>query len=477
MRLVLRLLSLVVPCVSLSTLGFLRVGLRSGLGLGSGSGSSSNTKCSAIPRDVVIVGGGLSGLSVAYHVALRQSRQVTVISRDDEDAIASVAAAGMLAPESERLRPSKLLDACLEAREYYQQFVEGLEGRSGVDVGFVDSGGFVAPSFPGDNVGAFSSPVINGNNSNDNDKKISGGRWLDQQQILSLEPQLGRSVQGGYWFPGDKSCDPRMLLKALREACEALGVEFLKGSVTGVGTTSKTVSYMSYKFDKKRETVSVACNDLVVANGAWMRELLPVPIEPHKGQSFSVKPPVGFTLSRVLFAQDTYIVPKSDGRIVVGSTVEPGAYDGKVTVGGLMHCFSAATRLLPKIAEMEIEETWAGLRPTTPDKMPIFGKTMWDNVWVAGGYWRNGVLLAPLLGKILSEEILCDSRSGSSSDYLEAFSWERFIDEANGGTKMAVEARYAREVNPVNYRDERGDHGAQGELGAYETADKAVKER
>jgi len=175
----------------------------------------------------------------------------------------------------------------------------------------------------------------------------------------------------------------------------------------------------------------LSANSIVVANGSWMRNLLPVPITPHKGQSFSLRMPSDTepVLSRVLFAQDTYIVPKADGRIIVGATVEVGSFDPDVTPAGLMHCMANAMQLVPGLGDLPIEETWAGLRPTTPDKGPILGRTTWDNLFIAGGYWRNGVLLAPKTGQLIGDLVLnsgVDLEDDADEALLEAFKWDRF---------------------------------------------------
>jgi hypothetical protein len=214
-----------------------------------------------------------------------------------------------------------------------------------------------------------------------------------------------------------------------------------------------------------------------------MRNLLPVPITPHKGQSFSLRMPKDTepVLSRVLFAQDTYIVPKADGRIVVGATVEAGSFDPNVTPAGLMHCMSNALQLVPGLADLPVEETWAGLRPTTPDKGPILGRTSWDNLFIAGGYWRNGVLLAPKTGQLIGDLVL---NGGTTLDdeedeiLLEAFKWDRFT-ESGGGTKLAANARYAASMYPVHKRSSgMGVAAAVGtELGFYSGAADAGQER
>jgi len=191
-------------------------------------------------------------------------------------------------------------------------------------------------------------------------------------------------------------------------------------------------------------------------------------------------------LSRVLFAQDTYIVPKADGRIITGATVEPGRYDGDVTPSGMMHCMAEASRLVPGLADLPIEESWAGLRPTTPDKGPILGGSgRWDNVYLAGGYWRNGVLLAPKTGQLIADQILNDGdddKEGGMSDadkhLLKAFAWDRFTSPG-GGAALAANARYAAQLYPVHKRS--GGAGVSAsvgtELGFYEGAAAAKDDR
>jgi Glycine/D-amino acid oxidases (deaminating) len=186
-------------------------------------------------------------------------------------------------------------------------------------------------------------------------------------------------------------------------------------------------------------------------------------------------------LSRVLFAQDTYIVPKADGRIVVGATVEAGSFDPNVTPAGLMHCMANAMQLVPGLGELPVEETWAGLRPTTPDKGPILGRTKWDNLFIAGGYWRNGVLLAPKTGQLVGDLVIRNGdklEEESDEKLLEAFHWDRFT-ELGSGKKMAANARYAASMHPVHKRSSgMGVAAAVGtELGFYSGAKEAAQER
>ena len=489
-----------------------------------GSSTSSNTNPSSnnhknihtISKDVVIIGGGLAGLSIALQISIssNSNRQVTIIEKEShfqqmkKTPAASFAAAGMLAPHSERLPSGPLLDLCLQSRDMYSDFVSTVESitsncskeaqkylwnqndyenkkkqqqttRGSLEpweVGFAATGGFLAPAFAGDSVATWSPPS----------QVQSTAMWLDEIQVHEMEPSLHPDVIGGWWFPEDASVDARRLTCALRAACIDRGVQFIWGDDDddndgGVG--SLELGNGKCKSIRLNDGRIVNANSVVVANGSWMRNLLPVPVTPHKGQSFSLRMPSNTEplLSRILFAQDTYIVPKADGRIVVGATVEVGTFDNDVTPSGMMHCMANALQLVPGLSDLPVEETWAGLRPTTPDKGPILGRTKWDNLFLAGGYWRNGVLLAPKTGQLIADLVMNNGEKLDNEDdeaLLQAFNWDRFTSPG-GGKELAANARYAASMHPVHKRSSGiGVAASVGtELGFYSGADAAREER
>ena len=492
-------------------------------------------------KDVVIVGGGLAGLSTAlYLTQIDPKRRITIIDRNNDTNndstatgganpgnMASMAAAGMLAPHSERLPKGDYLDLCLASKRMYGDFValvEGMAYDAGPDghkyllndndgdnslepwnIGYVASGGFFAPAFAGDNVATWMPDHDNDDDDNKNEnesprqkkkrkkKKTPTAFWLDATQAKELEPHLHPDIVGGWWFPEDASVDARRLTCSLKAACIGAGVEFLCGSNNEVTSLDLQEGVCKGLWLGSRSGRYVSAKAILVANGAWMRNLLPVPLEPHKGQSVSLRmpkdrPPI---LRRVLFGGDSYIVPKADGRIVIGATVEAGSFDSNVTPAGIMHVLSHALQLVPALADLPIEETWAGLRPTTPDKGPILGETPWDNLYLAGGYWRNGVLLAPKTGHLLATLIASNSNNDDDDDsdsefqlsqedqnMLDAFNWDRFTSPG-GGKKMAANSRYAASMYPVHTRRSgTGIAAAVGtELGSYSTARSAGEER
>ncbi len=342
------------------------------------------------------------------------------------------------------------------------------------EVGYAAVGGFLAPAFAGDSVATWSPPT---------DDNGASAIWLDAVQVHEMEPSLHPDVIGGWWFPEDASVDARRLTCALRAACVERGVQFLHGD--GYAASSLELGKGSCRGVRLDDGRVLSANSVVVANGSWMRNLLPVPVSPHKGQSFSLRMPTGTNveplLKRVLFAQDTYIVPKADGRIVVGATVETGTFDCDVTPSGMMHCMANAVQLVPALGELPVEESWAGLRPTTPDKGPVLGRTNWDNLFLAGGYWRNGVLLAPKTGQLVGDLVIHGGGTlpnESDEELINAFNWDRFT-APEGGQALAANTRYAASMHPVHKRASGvGVAAAVGtELGFYSGADAAREER
>jgi glycine/D-amino acid oxidase-like deaminating enzyme len=273
-----------------------------------------------------------------------------------------MAAAGMLAPSSERLPKGALLDLCQASRRMYRDFCEMVEtmaqdaGEEGApflaaaasndnenlqpwNVGYLVSGGFLAPAFAGDAVATWAPPE-------EEDGTPSSAVWLDSIQVRELEPNVNADVVGGWWFPEDASVDARRLTGSLRAACAGTGnIQLLdKCEVTSLDLSDGTCHGLWLKNGKY-----IKAKKILIANGAWMRNLLPVPVSPHKGQSLSLRMPLNQPplLRRVLFAQDCYIVPKADGNIIVGATVEAGSYDSNVTPAGLMHILQHALQLVP----------------------------------------------------------------------------------------------------------------------------------
>ncbi len=350
-------------------------------------------------REIIIVGGGLMALTIALELQQR-GRSVTLLSRQ-ATAAAGHAAAGMLAPQAEGLVPGAMLDLCLRSRSAYPQWVAQLENLTHQSVGYWPCG-ILAPSY--------GQPTPH-----------PPEHWQDYADLAAIQPGLGPTVQGGWWFPEDAQVDNRALMRALLAAVQIAGVEICEGvEVQAIGTGTHQVTHL------ETSTGRWQAGHYVLATGAWSEAIVPVPVQPRKGQLLALRWPVGANgrspLQCVLFGTEIYIVPRQDGRVVVGATSENVGFAAGNTAAGVQHLLNAAIRLFPALAECELIETWWGYRPATPDELPILGASQWDNLTLATGHYRNGVLLAPITGQIIADWVV-DRRADR---LLGDFGWERF---------------------------------------------------
>lgn len=324
---------------------------------------------------------------------------------------AALASAGMLAPFSERLE-GQMLALCNASRNMYPDFVRRLQTVvPDADVRYVSRDDFLVPDLEG---------VLEGNDV------------LRGAALQMIEPALGPRVLAAQRVRGDASVDSRLLMAALRAACEKLGVRIEDDAeVAKIVTTPAGIadSIQTCKGDV------ITAGHYVIASGAWTKRLLPhLPVRPVKGQMISVAPvasdPIANRLNHVLYGEGVYIVPKTDGdEFYVGATVEEGDTSTHNTPAGVMQLLSAATALVPAFADYEIREMWSGLRPATPDLMPILGETELANVSVASGHYRNGILLAPATAKIAAAVALGEQNDlpRELRELLPQFSVGRFF--------------------------------------------------
>lgn len=353
--------------------------------------------------DLTVVGGGVIGLAIAWRAAQRGLR-ANVLERSEPGAGTSHVAAGMLAPVSEA-DPSEqpLLRLGLASARLYPEFVQELEAASGRDAGYLPCGTLMA--------------------ARDRDEAEALDRMLALRTRLELparrllasearraEPALAPGVRLGLEIPDDHAIDPRMLTAALAEAARNAGAEIRAGTevssvdlvkgdrVAGVTLTSGD---------------RVAAEHVVIAAGPWSSQIggLPpdavVPLRPIKGQIMRLHDPSGpGLLTRVLRMQPGYIVPRGDGRYVLGATMEERGYDTTVTAGAVYELLRDAIELLPGLDELVIDELSAGLRPATPDNTPALGPGAFDGLHWATGHYRGGILLAPVTAAIVVGALL-----------------------------------------------------------------------
>lgn len=359
--------------------------------------------------DVLVVGGGISGLATALELA-RRGRSVKVVSRDLAKS-ATLAAGGMLAPQAERLAEGPLLDLCVQAREAWPAWLATLDApRPTLNA----VGGFVSPSLtPGSSVEAWRPPGSAG-----------PSEWLDGAALKAMEPALG-DVRGGWWYPLETWVDPVQTHACLLETCKSAGVEILVDQDVAGLDLNRDGACTALRME---DGSLLEADDYCVAAGAWLRGLLPIPVAAQKGQMLSLSaPPSGDRSgapSRVVYGEDCYIIPRGD-RVVVGATVED-SNTLHCDVQGVHALLGRAQKLCPGLGSWQLDDAWAGLRPTTVDGAPVLGRTRWTNLWVCGGYWRNGILLAPTAARLLADAMDA-TLSEEDAALLDSCRWDRFF--------------------------------------------------
>jgi glycine oxidase len=371
--------------------------------------------------DAVFVGGGVIGLSAAWRAAQRGAR-VAVLERGEPGGGATRVAAGMLAPVGElTFGEPELLELTLAAARLYPAFVEELEAASGERTGYQRLGAL--------HVALDRDEAAQLRRVHDLQRSLElEAQWLPPRRCRELEPGLTPSFHGGVLAAGEAAVDPRALTRALLAALEAEGGEVHPGCrvVEGVFSDERLVGVRAHRTASGQSDLhstidcpfdlEIRAESVVLAAGAWSGgvDWLPSHVRPHvrpvKGQVAELRTRVGEEppARRILASERVYMVPRPDGRLIVGATVEEMGFDTTVTAGGVHELLREAYRLLPDVAEMELVGAAAGLRPGTPDNLPIVGPGAIEGLILATGHYRNGILLAPH-----AAEAVADLLSGS----------------------------------------------------------------
>jgi glycine oxidase len=347
----------------------------------------------------VVVGGGVIGLCCAWRAAQRGAR-VIVIDAAQPPAGATRVAAGMLAPIGElAFGEPGLLRMTLDAAELYPAFVAELEAASGAGTGYTQSGAL--------HIALDRDEAAELRRVHDLQRTLGlGAEWLPPRRCRELEPGLTPSFNGGVHAPEEAAVDPRRMAAALLTALTAAGVE-VRAGVEASEALRDGERVCGVRTDAGEELRAKA---VVLASGAWSGEApwLPEParppVRPVKGQILELRATDGSSpCERIVASERVYLVPRPDGRLIVGATTEEQGFDSTVTAGGVHELLREAYRLLPDVAEMELVESMAGLRPGTPDNLPLIGPGALDGLVLACGHYRNGILLAPLTGEAVAQ--------------------------------------------------------------------------
>jgi glycine oxidase len=342
--------------------------------------------------DAVIVGAGVIGLSCAWRAAQR-GLDVVVLDRADPASGATGVAAGMLAPVGElTFGERRLLEMTLASAEMFPQFVAELESAGDRDVGYARSGALHVALDPDE--------AAELRRIHELQRSLGlGAEWLTARRCRELEPGLTPSFPGGVFAPHEASVSPRALTASLLGALEAMGAE-VRG---GAEVLDALIENGRIHGVRTASGAEVLADQVVLAAGCWSgsADWLPPearpPVRPVKGQILELRGPADEPVcERIVASERVYLVPRFDGRLIVGATVEERGFDLTVTAGGVHELLREAYRLLPDVAELELVEASAGLRPGTPDNLPLVGPGALEGLVLATGHYRNGVLLAPL---------------------------------------------------------------------------------
>lgn len=373
--------------------------------------------------DVVIVGAGVIGCSIAYYLANLSGKKIKIVVLDKggigEEA--SAGAAGMLAAQIETDAPGPFLNLCLQSRALFSGLREELLKDGGVDIEYLSSG--------------ILSLAFSEEEAESQQKRISWQKnlcldceWLSPAEIGERLPFLRKEPLGGFWSPQDGQVSSNRLTMAFAESSKKLGVEFYENEEVGELhlKTNQIVSLQT-------KTRCFSANHYIFSAGSWTGKIFQnlVPVSPVKGQILIFQTPKNMLQWEApIFCGNTpdgihcYLVPKKDRHLYLGATAENRDFDKSENRKATKSMAEYVAELFPEVTAASLKGAWVGLRPDTPDHLPVLGvHPNIKNVLVASGHYRNGILLAPITGKIFAELIL----KGKSSFPIEPFSPSRFL--------------------------------------------------
>jgi glycine oxidase len=366
--------------------------------------------------DVIVVGGGVIGCATAYYLA-QQGASVTLLERDAIASEASGAAAGMLAALSDEggNRGPAFQQLCLDGMKLYDSLLPEL-AATGIDLRYRRAGVL--------HVALDDAEAERLEHRFETQRGFApDSTWLNANEIRAEEPQIGAAV-AGLLSPDEHYVDSKRLTEAFAAAATAAGAKVEIGApVTRFHRAWQRLTGV-VAGGRRYEAGAV-----VIAGGAWTAELARrlganVPVRPVRGQMLSVLGPPA-PLRHVVWGSRGYLVPREEGQTFVGATVEEVGYRKRTTLGALRQLRRSAEELVPQLSKARQLRAWAGLRPGTPDALPIMGLVPgWSNAWISTGHFRNGVLLAPISGRLMATSVL----AGSPVPSLAPFSPTRFAE-------------------------------------------------
>jgi glycine oxidase len=375
----------------------------------------------AAKPDVAVIGAGVIGLGLAWRLAARGA-QVSVFDKGLAGAGASHAAAGMLAACAEAEPGEETLVALgRESQARWPAFAAELQQASGVDVELRQEGTLVVALTADDQARLHHQLIFQ-------QKLGLPLSWISAAETRRREPHLAGKLAGAVFSPQDHQVDNRKLAAALRIAAQAAGATICEHRpVRAISTQGGRADGIVLADHTK-----IAADVVVLAAGAWSRSIdgLPAelrpPVRPIKGQMLALRmDPAAPLVNHVIWAPGAYLVPRRDGRLLVGATVEEKGFDTALTAGAMLMLLEAAWRAVPAVEELAIEETWVGHRPGSRDDAPILGHGPLAGLFYATGHHRNGILLAPITADAIARLVLDDV----AEPVIRPFGIERFAPQ------------------------------------------------
>ncbi|HKW55885.1 MAG TPA: glycine oxidase ThiO [Candidatus Acidoferrum sp.] len=357
--------------------------------------------------DAAIAGGGLIGASIALELA-RSGLRVALFDSQEPGRESSWAGAGILSPAPESSAMIPLVPLGKASLAHYPEFIRVVEEISGLSTGY-RAKGTIQAIFSAEAREELSTVIALHHGIGLRAEPLSA------RDARALEPALSDELEAAVLRPGEASVDNRALTVAALAAARQSGVEIFSGvAAEAIWREARRCAGLQLKNER------IASRWTIIAAGSFSAGISGAapyaPVRPAKGQMAALRAP-DVRIERVLWSEKIYLVPRNDGRILAGATVEYAGFDKTLTAGGIQKILAAAIELAPALAHARVEETWAGLRPDSPDHLPILGPTDLDGLLIATGHFRGGILLAPITARLTREWI---------TEHRVSVDWDRF---------------------------------------------------
>lgn len=361
--------------------------------------------------DVIVVGGGVIGCAVAYYLACEGVR-VDVLERGEIGGEASGAAAGMLAPLAEVEDAGAFQALCVESLRLFPALASTLREETGIDIEYLTSG-------------ILRVALTDAEERRLRELAARPGclplHWLKAEELRAFEPALSPEIRGGLYSPEEHQVNADRLVQAFARAAEAKGAALHRGRVSGllIPGDHRVVGVRTANGD-------IIAGHAVLAAGPWTGRLAAplgtdLPVFPVRGQMMAL--PSRSAPRHIVWGSAGYLVPKANGLVFAGATVEKVGFRRRTTAAGLRGLAAMASSLAPRLGAISPVDSWAGLRPGSADGLPLLGPLPgWEGVSVATGHYRNGILLSPITGRLIARSII----DGSPDEALGPFSPARF---------------------------------------------------